>query len=316
MPDLNARTTGIVFVLTAVHLATSALAQSQREVPVTFELKEAGFVTLVVEEADTGRRVRNLIQDTRFEAGEHTIYWDGYNQGERFEHPPKSPGSRKKAIHYNIHRGLVDPGNYRVRGLVHDDVKLRYLTPVHSPGTPPWHTIDHSGAWLADHTPSGEALYLPDGSPHGDQPQVFINSLGGAETGHSAMWLTMDGEKLYGGEVSAAAFARDEGVRRIDRYYMYGLSDGKLIGFVKDVSPQQGGAAMYKVLGDIQLPEPGESMNYKVKERRLSIAVRNRAVLVGCPWENQVLVYELKENSLVSRGRIHLRPVQNSVLKL
>ncbi len=55
--------------------ATSVVAQ-QGPIPVTFKLTKPGFVTLVVDN-DKGTRVRNLISETWFKAGEHTVYWDG-----------------------------------------------------------------------------------------------------------------------------------------------------------------------------------------------------------------------------------------------
>ena len=113
----------------------------RRSIPVRFALDRSGYVTLVIEDAE-GRRVRNLLADTWFEAGVHTVWWDGYDQGDKFIHPPKGPDSNKEAMRYTIRRRRVEPGSYQVRGLLHDDIKLRYLTPVHSPGTPPWHTLD------------------------------------------------------------------------------------------------------------------------------------------------------------------------------
>ena len=322
MPDPDMRKTGIVSVLTAVLLATSAFAQSQREIPVTFELKEAGFVTLVVEEADTGRRVRNLIQDTEFEAGSHTIYWDGYDQGGDLFFPPKEPGSRKKSTHYVIHRRRVAPGTYRVRGLVHEDVKLRYLTPVHSPGNPPWHTHDGAGAWLADHTPPGKVLFLPEGSPHGGQPQLYVCSAGAAETGHSAIWLTLDGRKLYGTKVghgissSGMALARDDGPDREERYYMYVLLPQKrrglfLYGFVRDVEPAEGHGAMYEQLARVELPPvPDEGWAWLKKNPRMSIAVHNGVILVGCPWAGETHVFRIEGNKAEPKGTIDLKKVR------
>ena len=45
-------------------------------IDIPFTLKEAGYVTLVIEDS-SGIRVRNLISDTWFEAGHNTAYWDG-----------------------------------------------------------------------------------------------------------------------------------------------------------------------------------------------------------------------------------------------
>ncbi len=285
-------------------------------VPVTFRVDQPGHVTLVIEDA-RGRRIRNLIQDTYFEPGEHTVYWDGYNQGEKRVHPPKEPGSRKKTVWYNLHRGLVDPGTYRVRGLIHDDVKLRYLTPVHSPGDPPWHTADGSGAWLADHTPPGKVLFLPDGSPHGDQPQVYVTAAGSAETGHGAMWLTLDGEKLYGTKIghgisnSGVAMARDDGPAADDRYYLYALLPKRrkgyyLYGFARNVDPSRGHGAMYRELAPVKMPDtPEEGWGWLVKNPKMSIAAYNSVVLVNCPWAGEIYAMQVQGNKAELRATLN-----------
>ncbi|MFO8012156.1 MAG: hypothetical protein R6X20_02505 [Phycisphaerae bacterium] len=295
--------------------------ETGRGIPIRFALDKSGYVTLVVEDGE-GVRVRNLIQDTPFEAGAHTIYWDGYNQGEKWVHPPKEPGSRKDAPHYSIHRGRVEPGTYRVRGLIHDDVALRYLTPVHSPGDPPWHTADGSGAWLADHTPPGKVLFLPAGSPHGAEPQLHVTAAGSAECGHSAMWLTVDGRKRYGTKIghgissSGVALARDDGPQREKRYYMYALIPVKrkglfLYGFRRDVDPAEGHAAMYRRLARVETPPvPDEGWPWLAKNARTSIAVHNGAALVGCPWAGQVHVFQVRGEKAEPRGVIDVPGVR------
>ena len=47
-------------------------------IPVTLSLPEPGIVTLVIEDSD-GRRVRNLLSETPFPAGNHTVGWDGFD---------------------------------------------------------------------------------------------------------------------------------------------------------------------------------------------------------------------------------------------
>ena len=45
-------------------------------IPIPFRLKEPGFVTLVIEDAQ-GNRVRNLLSETAFPAGQNIAWWDG-----------------------------------------------------------------------------------------------------------------------------------------------------------------------------------------------------------------------------------------------
>ncbi len=219
--------TALFFVLVGTSFA------EEQGIPVTFTLEEPGYVTLVVEDQD-GNRVRNLIQDTKFDAGKHTVWWDGYDLG-AFK-PIKKDNDIQK--YYDVKQKLVEPGTFTVRGIVHKDIELKYEFSVQSPGSPPWQTTDKTGNWLADHTPPGNMIFLPDGSPHGDQPQVLVTSLGSAEAGHSAMWLTMNGKKLYGGKMrgwnAATAMAREKGPDANSNYYAYGLVKGRLYGFKYD----------------------------------------------------------------------------------
>ena len=47
-------------------------------IPVRFHLDEPKFVTLAIDDAD-GRRVRNLVSETWFPAGDNVVWWDGTN---------------------------------------------------------------------------------------------------------------------------------------------------------------------------------------------------------------------------------------------
>jgi hypothetical protein len=98
-------------------------------------------------EDQQGRRIRNLMSYTRLPAGPNMVTWDGYNEGER-------------DCDGNIVRQRAAAGQYRVRGLVHDGLKLKYEFSVYSPGTPAWFTLDNTGAWLCDHTPPADILFL------------------------------------------------------------------------------------------------------------------------------------------------------------
>ncbi|RMF65560.1 MAG: hypothetical protein D6746_00290, partial [Bacteroidetes bacterium] len=176
-------------------------------VPITFTLERPGRVTLVIED-EAGHRVRNLISGTPFEAGTHTIYWDGLDEGRVVNH---RPNRGDVGYLYDIERAPVPPGTYHVRGLFNPGLRLRYVLPVQSPGTPPWHTPDGSGAWLSDHTPPMDVVYLPEGSPWGDEPQLLVGA-SIAEAGHALMWLDERGRKRYGmriGWEGGYALARD-----------------------------------------------------------------------------------------------------------
>ena len=52
---------------------------------------------------------------------------------------------------------------YRVRGLYHAGIDLRYEFAVYNAGNPAWSTADHTGGWLTNHTPPSSALFVPGG---------------------------------------------------------------------------------------------------------------------------------------------------------
>lgn len=191
--------------------STELTPSAEANIPIQFHIESAGYVTIVIEDSE-GKRIRNLISDTFYEAGEHTVYWDGYDVGDK----------KGKKEHFDVHRHLVSPGSYRVKGLIHDDIELKYEYAVQSPGDPPWYTTDRSGGWLADHTPPQTALFVPGGSPFGQNPQIILTATV-AEAGHCIMWLTEDGEKLYGGKFAGwrgpSALARDKGPNPDKRFY-------------------------------------------------------------------------------------------------
>jgi hypothetical protein len=154
-------------------------------VPIRFTLNKPGYVTLVIEDAQ-GRRVRNLIAETRFDAGEHTVWWDGLD-----EH---RVNVRVHGI-YDIRGRLVPPGRYRVRGLTRPTLRLSYQMTPYNAGSPPWLTADTSGGWLADHTPPWDALFVPKG--RSGRPEVLLTAWI-VEHGHGLIGVDLDGRKLWG----------------------------------------------------------------------------------------------------------------------
>ena len=151
-------------------------------VPVTLTLDQPGYVTAVIERAD-GRRVCNLVSEVKALAGALTLNWDLYDVGAR--KGEKEPYTRT----------LIEPGTYRVRGLVHDGLDLRYEYSVYSPGVPPWKTDDASGAWMGDHSSPSDCLFLPQG-PDGKPGLVLATPC--AECGHALSFTDFTGKKIKG----------------------------------------------------------------------------------------------------------------------
>ncbi len=145
-------------------------------------LDRPGYVTLVIED-ENGVRVRNLVSERYFTAGDHVIGWDGLDEAGV---PAFTQGA------YDLLPNLVRPGVYQVRGLIRDEVDLLYELSANTPGSPPWNTPDSSGGWLSDHSPPSGVVSLPRG-----RPRMLISSFI-AEAGHGLVWTDLDGRKLGG----------------------------------------------------------------------------------------------------------------------
>ncbi|HVU51283.1 MAG TPA: hypothetical protein VHL80_11385, partial [Polyangia bacterium] len=210
--------------------APRARGETDRHPPIAvpFTMPEAGYATLVIEDAQ-GRRVRNLVADTWFPAGAQVAWWDGLDESGRVPGPHSGAHGAYKVV-----GATVAPGTYRVRGLFHGPLPLRYELSVYSPGTPPWMTGAWSGVgaggWLSDHASPTAALFLPGASPR------MLLASPTAEAGHGLVWTDLAGRKLaglrwVGGDWTGAShLARDDGPRAARGVSAYaGVSfEGKL----------------------------------------------------------------------------------------
>jgi len=171
----------------------SLVLPKQREtpppVPIRFTLPEAGVVTLVIEDAQHNR-VRNLVSETPFPAGDNIAWWDGSDDLLR------DPEAARHGV-YQIPKRLVEPGTYTVRGLWHKPLKLHYEFSVYNAGKPAWRTKDNTGCWLTTHTPPTSMAFVPGSRTADGQPLVFMGAYI-AEGGHGLQWLTEDGVKTGG----------------------------------------------------------------------------------------------------------------------
>jgi hypothetical protein len=234
----------VVAVLTAfTSTAPAADADPCPPIPVRFKLDGPAFVTLVIERlvpaaaddaekksgpgdklasnnaAKQSLRVRNLVANTWYPAGEHTVWWDGLDESNA--HPVVIPG---KAFYYRIEGSLASAGEYRVRGLTRQAVKPKYEFAVYSgEQSPPWKTKNGRGGWLADHTPPAAALFLPRSNVEkGAGPGVLLSSPV-SEAGDGLVLCDLEGRRVSGtrtigagdGWVGAELLARDVGTRHV-----------------------------------------------------------------------------------------------------
>lgn len=255
-----------------------AQAKPERKVELRFALDSPGYVTLVIESAE-GVRVKNLVGETRFAAGEHVVIWDGRDE--------TSKNFRVCGV-YDIDPQPVAKGQYRVRGLVRPAIEARYELTVNNAGNPPWPKQDGTGRWLADHSPPSDVLFLPpgrvahQGSVHDasyrpgaadfistDEPLVLIASHV-AESGDGLVWCGLNGEKRQGirslgaggGWCGAERIARDAGPMAEASVYAY-LATGWKNTFELRTLPAG------EVIHSMEVDTPGEV-------HCLGVAVHNR----------------------------------------
>jgi hypothetical protein len=205
--------------------------QPHPPIAVRFHLDQPAFVTLVIED-EHGMRVRNLVSETRFPAGDNVAWWDGLDDLGR------DADSAARGV-YHIPGKLVPPGIYTVRGLHRQAIDLKYEFAVYNPGQPPWAASDTSSDWLTNHTPPSSLCFIPPGlvpvhGKHdtGSPAQVLIGSYV-AEGGSGLAWVDLDGHKLHGqtwvgGDwTGAQQIARDLGSRAQSGIYAYVASSLK-----------------------------------------------------------------------------------------
>ncbi|MFM8468833.1 MAG: FlgD immunoglobulin-like domain containing protein, partial [Limisphaerales bacterium] len=146
---------------------------SEPPVQISYDLAQAGKVTLVVNRTD-GTRVRNLIANTPQPAGKNTVSWDLKDEQGNY----------------------VSPGDYQWKAITHPPLELRYEMTAYPnlssyfPERPAWLTsASGSGGWLADHTPPRAACAWGD--------RVFLGAPV-AESGVSLIECDLEGRKHWG----------------------------------------------------------------------------------------------------------------------
>jgi len=258
-------------------------AASHPPIPIRFNLKEPGYVTLVIDDA-AGRRVRNLLAETLFPAGDNVAWWDGMDDLLR---------DKEAAGHgvYHIPMQLVGPGDYRVRGLSRRTLELHYEFSLYSAGNPPWETADHSGGWLTNHTPPSAALFVP--APPGDKPMVYLGSYI-SEGGAGLAWVDLEGHKQggrgwVGGNWTAAPYlARDAGAQ----------ADGQVQAYVG--AAWEGELRLTALTADGDKPVlvptykfPGNTDHEKKANSVLGgIALHNGLLVASLPAQNKLLLVD------------------------
>lgn len=140
--------------------------RTEGPVKIHYKLPAEGSATLVIEKPD-GTRVRNLIANYPRKRGYNTDRWDGTDDQGR----------------------LVPPGEYRIRGLCHGPLDMRYQFSYGNPGNPAWETSDGTGNWLSDHANPLDVL--------ADDERIYVVAPN-SENGNTLIALDYEGNRLWG----------------------------------------------------------------------------------------------------------------------
>jgi hypothetical protein len=294
----------ISLLLTVIHHTFAQ--KSPTAIPIDFTLKQGGYVTLVVEN-NAGVRVRNLVSETWYPAGKNTVQWDGLDDLGR------DADAAKHGV-YSVPGKMVSAGQYKVRGLVRGPITSHYEMTTYATGTPPWRTEDHTGAWLANHTPPQAALFVPAKASPTGQPAVLLGCYV-TEGPDGLAWVDMNGRKRggrswVGGAWTAAPFiAMDNGTNAIggnDIYIASAWETAKQSGIAElrlnaltvnkknDYNVKQ---VLKRSLGAIPMTDVQSTIS--------GFAVNNGIALVSLQKKNRILVINIAQGKVTDSVQVN-----------
>ncbi|MGB2823613.1 MAG: hypothetical protein WBF17_21715 [Phycisphaerae bacterium] len=295
-------------------LADLVLPRTSEEpppIPIRFALPQAGVVTLVIEDTKN-KRVRNLVSETPFPAGENTAWWDGSDDLLR------DPQAARHGL-YHIPTRFVAPGTYRVRGLWHKPLKLHYEFSIYNAGKPAWRTADGTGCWLTTHSAPTSVAVVPGTRTADGRPLVFMGAFV-AEGGHGLQWLGEDGAKLGGQHwaggtwTGAQTLTADLGEDAVADHLCYigSVWEGELRLTAKTRAFKDAPVLKQKLGEDPRIREndpkapkaPPRLEGFEGGERIYvlgSIAARNGKLVCSMVRQNELLVVDIKEGRIASR---------------
>jgi hypothetical protein len=294
-------------------LASLVLPKAVEEpppIPVKFTLPEPGVVTLVIEDKN-GNRIRNLVSETPFPAGENTAWWDGSDDLLR------DPDAAHHGL-FSIPTRPVAPGEYKVRGLWRKPLELHYEFSIYSAGKPAWTTADNTGCWLTTHTPPTSLAAVPGSRTADGQPLIFMGA-SIAEGGHGLQWIREDGTKIGGQHwvggiwTGAPTLAVDLGPKAVADHLCYvgSLWEGELRLTAKTKALADNAILKEKFGDEDERGKNGKPNSSPPKIEGFEggdktwllggIAARDGKIVASLVRQNELLVVDVAEGKIASR---------------
>jgi hypothetical protein len=157
----------------------SVLGRAEGHIPIAFQLKKAGKVSLAICNSD-GTLIRTCLGAQPYPSGKQTYLWDGLTD---YGKP-------------------VPAGSYTVKLLTHDGIVQKYVCDIGVSGTPPYQTEDGTGGWAGDYN-MPQTLGIED--------NTVILGTASAEAMMASIRTDLDGRKRYGTTASGVAVALHKG---------------------------------------------------------------------------------------------------------
>ncbi len=245
-------------------------APMQGPVAIHYRLPYDSRVTLAIEDAKTGKRIRNLISYLSRTAGANTERWDGLDD----EGKP------------------VQPGTYTYKALYHKGIHASWLMSFANPGNPTWSTADGHGAFYGDHTaPQAVAAagdYVALACPMGEAGQPII----GCDLNGQRLWGLANRAAFDGGHISLATDGKtlwiaSEGKRSL--IYRAEMATGKYAPW--NALTRESGSD-FRVL-DLPVSDlPGYGADPKLGVNLSAIALNRGTLAVCLTRENKIKLLE------------------------